>query len=84
MILVKSDFIRLKRENGGDYPIPTNELLYISYFWGKGGVYDWLMLLRQKDWFTKEKCIELCFCMIAVAEELNVDFDYEVLKRYLN
>ena len=42
------------------------------------------MIFRQKDWFTKEKCIELCFCIIAVAEELNVDFDYEVLKRSLN
>ena len=46
MILVKSDFITLKQENGQDYPIPTNELLYISNSWVEGGVYDWLMLLR--------------------------------------
>ena len=57
MITVKSDFIRLERGNGGDYQIPTNELLYVSYSWVKGGVYDWLMLLRQKDWFTKEMCV---------------------------
>jgi hypothetical protein len=84
MILVKRDFITLKQENGRDYPIPTNELLYVSYSWAKGGVYDWLMLLRQKDWFTNEMCVELCFYMIAVAEELKVDFDYEVLKRSLS
>ena len=84
MIIVKSDFIKLKRENGGDYPIPTNELLYVSYSWVKGGVYDWVMHLRQKEWFTKEMCVQLCFCMIAVAEELKVDFDYEVLKRSLS
>lgn len=84
MIIVKSDLITLKQENGRDYQIPTNGLLYVSYSWVKGGVYDWLMLLRQKDWFTKEMCIELCFCMIAVAEELKVDFDYEVLKRSLS
>ena len=84
MIIVKSDFIKLKQGNGRDYPIPTNELLYVSYSWGEGGVFEWLMHLRQKDWFTREMCIEFCFCMIAVAEELNVDFDYEVLKRSLS
>jgi hypothetical protein len=84
MILVKRDFITIKQGNGRDYPIPTNELLYISHSWVKGGVYERIRHLRQKDWFTREMCIELCFCMIAVAEELNVDFDYEVLKRSMS
>jgi hypothetical protein len=74
--------ICIDQGNGGIYEIPVNELFFISYRRGEK-VYDWIMLLRQKEWFTNKKCVEFCYCMIAVADELDIIFDYEILERSL-
>ena len=74
--------ISINQGNGMLYEIPINELFYIS-FWGRSKVYDRIKLLRQKGWFTNEKCIELCYYMVEITEELDLTIDYEVLKRSL-
>ena len=81
MIKIKSDIIIIDQGNGRYYDIPTNELFRISTSWVEGEVYDWLMFLRKKDWFTIERGIELSFCMVAVADELGIDFDFATLRR---
>ncbi|MDA0686084.1 MAG: hypothetical protein O3C22_04570 [Bacteroidetes bacterium] len=81
MIEIKSDIIIIDQGNGRYYDIPTNELLRISNSWVKGEVYDWLMFLRKKDWFTIERGIELSFCMLAVADELGLVINYDILQR---
>ena len=81
MIEIKNDVIIIDQGNGRYYDIPRNELLRISTSWVEGEVYDWLMFLRKKDWFTIERGIELSFCMVAVADELGIDFDFATLRR---
>ena len=81
MIEIKNDVIIIDQGNGRYYDIPRNELLIISTSWVEGEVYDWLMFLRKKEWFTIERGVELSFCMAAVADELGLILDYDTLRR---
>ena len=57
------------------------KIFWKNFGWVEGEVYDWLMFLRKKEWFTVERGVELSFCMVAVAEELGLILDYDILRR---